>query len=167
MSDWYTLSALVEKTGIPYQSLARYVQRHSQHLKIKKEHKSYLVHNDSVLVLEHIRKCYQEGMTEKQVDTELSLKGIPITINFPDENEISTLENTLKSMQESMRLLHEKAENQEKFNQELVRQLEKQQHYINTRLEERDKALMLSLKETLEAKQQMAIAKSKKWWRFW
>lgn len=60
-------------------------------------------------------------------------------------------------------------ESQNTFNQELLKQLQKQQQYIDTRLEERDQKLMLSLKETLEAKNQLAITTSekKKWWQFW
>ena len=43
-------------------------------------------------------------------------------------------------------------ENQEKFNQELLKQLQQQQEYISNKLEERDQKLMLALKETMETK---------------
>ncbi|MED4885474.1 DUF3967 domain-containing protein [Bacillus smithii] len=56
---------------------------------------------------------------------------------------------------------------QKEFNNELLRQLQKQQDYIDNRLEQRDKLLMQSLKESLEARQQIASAKTKKWWKFW
>lgn len=60
-------------------------------------------------------------------------------------------------------------ESQNEFNKELLNQLQKQQEYIDSRLEERDQKLMLSLKETLETKKQLALANSqkKKWWKFW
>lgn len=62
-------------------------------------------------------------------------------------------------------------ENQENFNKELLNQLRKQQEYISDKLEERDQKLMLTLKETLETKRQLAIASAevskKKWWKFW
>lgn len=60
-------------------------------------------------------------------------------------------------------------ENQNNFNQELLQQLQKQQQYIDNSLKERDQKLMMALKETLEAKKQLAITTSekKKWWKFW
>lgn len=62
-------------------------------------------------------------------------------------------------------------ENQEKFNQELLKQLQQQQEYIGNKLEERDQKLMLALKETMETKKQLAIAPAeepkKKWWEIW
>lgn len=62
-------------------------------------------------------------------------------------------------------------ENQENFNKELLNQLQKQQEYISDKLEERDKKLMLTLKETLETKKQLTITSAevskKKWWKFW
>jgi len=62
-------------------------------------------------------------------------------------------------------------ESQEKFNQELLNQLKKQQEYISNKLENRDQQLMLALKETLETKKQLALTEAeeqkKKWWMFW
>lgn len=62
-------------------------------------------------------------------------------------------------------------ENQENFNQELLKQLQRQQEYISNKLEERDQKLMLALKETMETQKQLAIASAeepkKKWWKFW
>lgn len=166
MIDWFTLNETVEKTGIPYQTLSRYVNRHSQYLRLKKEHKSYLVHGESVSVLEEIRQFYQDGLNEKQVNKEISLRGTIITLETKDENELITLDNTLRSMNEKLEFLQEKANNQEDFNKELVRQLEKQQLYMNTRLEERDRTLILALKESIETQKQIAST-SKKWWQIW
>lgn len=60
---------------------------------------------------------------------------------------------------------------QEAFNHELLKQLEKQQEYINKTLEVRDQNLMIVLKETLETKKQLALdldeEQKKKWWEFW
>lgn len=43
----------------------------------------------------------------------------------------------------------------------------RQQEYINTKLEERDQNLLKALRETQEAEKQLAAAQQKKWWRFW
>lgn len=58
-------------------------------------------------------------------------------------------------------------EQQQRFNDALLRQLQTQQDYIKKSLEERDKKLMLSMRETLEVQKQIASTKQKKWWKFW
>lgn len=52
---------------------------------------------------------------------------------------------------------------QHEFNQKLVAQLEK----IEQRQMERDRNLMLALRETQEAKKELAATQHKKWWKFW
>lgn len=66
---------------------------------------------------------------------------------------------------------------QMKFNQILLEQLEKQQDYIKNSIEERDRKLMASIKESLETKRQLAAIvaeaekskqeKKKSWWKLW
>jgi len=55
---------------------------------------------------------------------------------------------------------------QEAFNMELLKRLDKQQEYIEMSLKKRDEQLMIALKETLETKQLIAAGK-KRWWQFW
>ena len=59
--------------------------------------------------------------------------------------------------------------NQMLFNRKLVEQLEKQQNYIKNSIDERDRKLMLAIKETMEIKRQLAEEEEKKksWWKFW
>jgi len=58
-------------------------------------------------------------------------------------------------------------EQQDKFNRELLSQLERQQEYINNKLEERDKNLMIAMKESMETQKLLAYNKQKSWWEFW
>lgn len=58
-------------------------------------------------------------------------------------------------------------EQQQVFNQELLEQLKKQQEYINSSLKERDKNLMIAMKESLETQKLLAAASQKKWWQLW
>lgn len=58
-------------------------------------------------------------------------------------------------------------EQQEQFNQELLSQLKAQQDYIDNSLKERDKNLLMALRETMETKKLTAAAHQKKWWQFW
>ena len=52
--------------------------------------------------------------------------------------------------------------NQMEFNKKLLEQLEKQQNYIKNSIDERDKKLMLAIKETMETKRQLAAEEEKK-----
>jgi DNA-binding transcriptional MerR regulator len=56
---------------------------------------------------------------------------------------------------------------QQRFNAELLKQLQSQQDYIKNSIEERDRKLMLALKESQEARREIASANQKKWWHFW
>lgn len=56
---------------------------------------------------------------------------------------------------------------QDSFNRELLKQLQKQQDHIDNRLKERDKNLMDAINQKLETQKQLASAKEKKWWKFW
>ena len=52
---------------------------------------------------------------------------------------------------------------QHEFNQKLVEQLER----IEQRQIERDQQLMKAIRETQEAKKQLAATQKKKWWKLW
>ena len=52
---------------------------------------------------------------------------------------------------------------QEEFNIKILERLERQEQ----RQVERDQNLMLALRESQEAKKQLAAAEQKKWWKFW
>lgn len=52
---------------------------------------------------------------------------------------------------------------QEEFNQKILERFEEQEK----RQDQRDQNLLLTLKETLEVKKQIAAAQTKKWWQFW
>ena len=59
--------------------------------------------------------------------------------------------------------------NQMQFNQKLLERLEKQQSYIENSIDERDKKLMLAIKESMETRRQIVAEEEKKkpWWKFW
>ncbi|UYB49936.1 DUF3967 domain-containing protein (plasmid) [Lysinibacillus capsici] len=58
---------------------------------------------------------------------------------------------------------------QMQFNQKLLERLEKQQSYIENSIDERDKKLMLAIKESMETRRQLVAEEEKKksWWKFW
>lgn len=156
MEQWYKLAVVAKQTGIPYQSLSRYIDRHSAHLQLKREHKSRLLNKESISTIEKIRKHYEHGMTESQVEKELSMSDIPVVLEMDEgnENELGTLGNILQEMHQALGSVNEKLEQQQKFNQELLRRLDSQQAYIEKL-------------ETKPAEEQPAIeAPKKKWWQF-
>jgi DNA-binding transcriptional MerR regulator len=87
--------------------------------------------------------------------------GNDIALRTTDEKQYSTqyseLLNEFRSFQEQ----------QNAFNKELIEQLKKQNEYINNKLEERDKNLMIAMRETMETQKQIASSKTKTWWKFW
>ena len=204
MITWFSLQEVCDKTGIPYASVARYVKNHASHLQVKKEGTAIFVHPDSVAVLEKIRLLYQKGLGKNQVEKELSYSGIPLHIDVPGDNEVTTLQTVLQSVQSellSLRenhekafyLLYEKAENLEAVNhqvkeelhksreeqKQMIEKLEKNEEFVRKRLDEHDKLLMQSLRESQARRQheqeiEKLIAsaleqqqKKKKWWKFW
>lgn len=58
-------------------------------------------------------------------------------------------------------------ESQEKFNRELLDRLDRQQEYIDQRLNQRDELLVTALREILDSKKQIASSEKKKWFQFW
>jgi len=60
---------------------------------------------------------------------------------------------------------------QSQFNEELIKQLQKQQEFIQNGLAERDKKLVEALRETQQTQKLIAAAQEekqkKKWWEFW
>ncbi|PEF60328.1 DUF3967 domain-containing protein [Bacillus cereus] len=69
------------------------------------------------------------------------------------------------------RFLEDYTQKQEAFQKELLAQLQKQQQYIQESLENRDQALMKSIRDIQQDKrvliEQTAIQEKKPWWRFW
>lgn len=62
---------------------------------------------------------------------------------------------------------------QMEFNKKLLEQLQKQENYIKHSIEARDNKLLFALKESMEARRQIAAAEAErekekiKWWKFW
>ncbi|WP_197202735.1 DUF3967 domain-containing protein [Bacillus safensis] len=56
---------------------------------------------------------------------------------------------------------------QKQIIQSLIQTIHEHQHYIEAKLEERDKNLIEALKENEEMKKQIAAVHQKKWWQFW
>lgn len=169
---------MADLTGIPHQTLRRYVTNHSHHLIMKKKHKSYLISEDSIKVLERIRTLYGDGKSIEEVDNALASEGVPMSITVTDDEKQMSINigEALIHQQNTIKNINEKLDEQMKFNASLLEalqrqdeQMRKQQEYIEKRLEERDKNLMTVIREMQETKKQIAVAEEKGksfWTRF-
>lgn len=165
VSEWYSVMDMAEKTGIPHQTLRRYMTSHSHLLKMKKQHKAYQIHEECIDTFNKMRELYSDGKTQEQVDSVLASTGITVTIDMPNENgeQVSVnVASVLVNIQDKMN----EQENHIKELTESIRmqskQIDQQQQYIKESLEMRDRLLMESLKESQETRKQIAVAEEEK-----
>lgn len=156
-NKWMTVSEVSEKVNIPVETIRRYIRSHSVHLKVKKLHKKYYIHDESMTVIEQIRSLYAEGKNIEEVEESLTAKGIPMTITVKNDNDDSVTVQVVDELQE----IKKKLEQQEKFNHELIKRLDDRDKYIKESLEQRDQRLLESIRSIQEQKQaQLEVAAS-------
>lgn len=160
-NDWMTVSEVSEKVNIPVETIRRYIRSHSVHLKVKKLHKKYYIHDESMTVIEQIRALYAEGKNIEEVEETLTASGIPMTITVKNDNDEAMTVHLTDELQEIKQALQE----QKQFNQQLLEQMKQQQEYISQSLEKRDQRLLESIRAMQEQKQaqiETATAEQKK-----
>lgn len=155
MNKWYSISELESETGVPHQTIRRYIDRHSHHFNIKRKYKSYLLSENAIEVIQQIRTLYGKGMNAEQVDEELSSSGLPLEYVINDEKSMITMGSAFENLQESLQALHEKHEKQEEFNRQLVDSLQQQEEYIKNSIDRRDKQLTESIREQQDIKKML------------
>lgn len=179
-NNYLTVAEMENETKIPHQTIRRYMKIHGHYLVMKKSHKSFLIHKDSVKTLNVIRSLYAAGKTNKQVDDHLINNGF--ALNLDNENNHEHVSNVvsggaLQELKNDMNGLHEKLNEQEKFNRLLLEKMveqneriESQQKYIDEKLRKRDELLLKSMREILEVKSlnpPVQQQEKKKWYYFW
>ncbi|MBS4218710.1 DUF3967 domain-containing protein [Bacillus sp. FJAT-49711] len=154
MNDkWLYVTDVEKQTGIPSATIRRYIRNHGHHLQLKKRGKIYLVASESLSFIKNIRDLYDQGKRLEDIEDALRSMNIPMT---HDEREMTVnASEVLVQLQKDM-------EEQKKFNQSLLETIQKQQEYINTKLEERDQKLLQSIREIQEAKREIAVSHEKK-----
>lgn len=160
---WFSVLEVEKQTGIPNQTIRRYINNHGVYLNPKKQGKGYYLSDESIKVIQEIRKLYEEGMTAQLVNDTLLEKNIPMTIivNEGEEKVSVQVSQALRDLKKSM---DERVDEQNEIIRSLVEQIKKQQEYIDNKLEERDQKLITAIRENQEAKQQTAISQEKKSW---
>lgn len=155
--EWLYVVEIEKQTGIPDATIRRYIRTHGHHLQIKKRGKSYLIANESLTGIKKIRELYDKGKQSEDVEEILRRMNMPVTITVTDDEKEVTI-----SASEVLVQLQKDMNEQKKFNQSLLETLQKQQDYINQKLEERDRKLIESLREFSEAKKEIASGKEEK-----
>lgn len=159
---WLTVLDVEKQINIPNATIRRYIRNHGHHLNIKKKGKSYFIDSESIPIMLDIRKLYDDGMTLEQVEEALIDTGMPVTITVTADDKQVTV-NVAEALQDMQKAMNE----QTKVIQSLVEQIQKQQEYIDNKLEERDQRLIADIKENEETKTQVAVAnqvEEKKGW---
>lgn len=154
-NEWLSVTEISEKMGIPVETIRRYIRSHGVHMKVKKIHKRYVVHNESMTVFQQIRELYSDGKNVEEVEQTLSIRGIPMTVTVQVDNDESMTVNVVDELLELKRMLQEQKNfnnEQVNFNNQLLERLDKQQTYIKESLEKRDQLLLESIRSVQEEK---------------
>jgi predicted RND superfamily exporter protein len=171
--EWLTVLDVEKQIKIPNATIRRYIRNHGHHLNIRKKGKSYFIASESLPIVLDIRKQYEEGKSQEQVEETFIQKGSPVTITVTADDKQVTA-NVGEALQDMKKAMHE----QNKIIQLLVDQMKKQQDYIDNKLEERDRKLIAAIRENQESRKQIAVAdrqvkertipiEDKKWYQFW
>ncbi len=171
-NEWLTVLTVEKQTKIPNATIRRYLRNHGHHLNVRKKGKSYLIDSESIPTILEIREQYDAGKSHEQVEETLTQKGKPMIITVTADDKQMTV-NVGEALQDMKLAMHE----QSNVIQSLVEQIQSQQKYIDTKLEERDRKLMAALRENQESRNQVAVTdykkekmnpdKDKKWYQFW
>jgi DNA-binding transcriptional MerR regulator len=150
---WFSVLDVEKQTGIPNQTIRRYINNHGIYLNPKKRGKGYYLAEESVKVIQQIRKLYDEGMTAQLVNDTLHERNIPMTITISEREEKVSVQ-----VDEALQDLKKGMDEQNEVIRSLVEQVKKQQEYIDNKLEERDKKLMAAIRETQEARKEISAS---------
>lgn len=148
--QWHTVAEAGESLGIPTGTIRRYLRTHGQHLKARKYHKKYQIHDDSIQTIQMIRDLYGKGKSQDEIDRILDQKGITRTITVePIEDD-------------RLDLIMDKLDKQDQMMAMMAEQIQKQNEYIKQSIDARDQRLIEAIRESLEARKQIASAEEEK-----
>lgn len=174
--DWITINDISKMINTPVPTVRRYIQKHQAFLNTKREGKKILLHPDSVEILKKIRKWYMiDNLIDTEIDNKLKADGYKLFIDVQSINHQSINQELdssslgfLKAMFKEQRAINEQLMESNKL---LVKELEEiKQSYKESEIkrEQRDLALMDTLRSMQETKKLVAASEEKKkWWQFW
>ena len=138
---------------------------------------------ETIEVLRFIAEGYKRNLTAMDIKDGLSHM-VARNIEFEEVSATTTataqqqseielkqyslqLQTALEQMGTTMQIIANQKEEIAELRKHIALMENRQQEYINTKLEERDQNLLKVLRVTQEAEKQLATNKQKKWWIFW
>ena len=88
--EWFTVTEVSEKLGIPNETIRRYISRHGMNLYVRKSHKSYQIGEVSLETLNQIRRLYSEGKQADEIDEVLARGNSTTIVEMISEDKVKT-----------------------------------------------------------------------------
>lgn len=163
MSEYLTISELEEKTGIPNSTCRRYLSTFEAFFLTKGGNRLKKYEERAVDVLLRIKQLYEDGGSKDEIHKAL-LNDFPLVVSGDKEDgeeQQTSIVPTLATGEdiESIKIA---LQQQEKFNEELLKRLDQQAEYIKKSLESRDQALLTAIRESQQAKIEATPTKEEK-----
>ncbi|MED4008915.1 DUF3967 domain-containing protein [Priestia aryabhattai] len=160
-----TLLAIQNTTVRKYSQL---LEKEGYHI-----HKNELGHrgffDKDVMVLRKIRELvkHPDMSLYQAINAVISTVGED-DVSDRDTEELVTYQGTQR-YEQLLKQFEDFKEEQMKFNQELLKQIQQRDEYISKKLENRDRELLDAVKGMQETQKLIAASeeKKKKWWEFW
>lgn len=174
--DWITINDISKMINTPVPTVRRYIQKHQAFLNTKREGKKILLHPDSVEILKKIRKWYMiDNLIDTEIDNKLKADGYKLFIDVQSINHQSINQELdssslgfLKAMFKEQRAINEQLMESNKLLVEEINEIKQNYKESETKREQRDLALMETLRSIQETKKLVAASEEKKkWWQFW
>ena len=138
------------------------------YIPLQKNESGYNVFGEEAIerlkLIKHLHR--ERNYSVKQIEHYLATDGEAYKL-VPEKKAEEILAEEMKELKEQIKQLQEHSKKQEEFNKALIEKLDNQGNYIDEKLNKRDQLLLQSVKETLEAKQQIASSKEVEKKGFW
>ncbi|PEU68093.1 hypothetical protein CN397_24220 [Priestia megaterium] len=174
--DWITINDISKMINTPVPTVRRYIQKHQAFLNTKREGKKILLHPNSVEILKKIRKWYMiDNLIDTEIDNKLKADGYKLFIDVQSINHQSINQELdsssldfLKAMFKEQRAINEQLMESNKLLVEEINEIKQNYKESEIKREQRDLALMETLRSIQETKKLVAASEEKKkWWQFW
>lgn len=135
------------------------------YIPLEKNESGYNVFNEKALeTMKVIKQLHRsQNYSIRQIEHYFATGGESIK-PVPSKEVGEILAEELKELRNEVSRLREYSEKQEEFNKLLIEQLQKQQEYIDNKLEKRDQQLLETIREVQETKSLTASNKQKSFW---
>lgn len=181
-----TMAQIAKKLNLAESTARFYRNRFEEFIPFVGEGRKKRYTHETVEVLRFIAEGFNRNLTAMDIKDGLS-RMVAKNIEFEEvtattiaaaqqqtENEQKQhtlqLQIALEQMSTTMQIMANQKEEIAELRKHIAdveNQQQEQREYINTKLEERDRKLLESIREIQETKKQIAATQQKKWWIFW